>query len=189
MLYLVSVWAGSGGWEWAGFRRQQTAAEGNLIVIIICDAKTHLSIYIIHQFSITCNYLSFRKRKNPLPSLAWTWWTPTPPRPPSPPAYRLQLQQALINLNHCPTMNTFSLTAAGSGKVPTKKTSFSACSTWTPFHWTQHLLSRSPPVPSFPRCTSQPSGAMQAVSEWNFRLQEHLWHYPCFKTIAQFITS
>ena len=84
---------------------------------------------------------------------------PTPPRPPSPPAYRLQLQQALINLNHCTTMNTFSLTAAGSGKVPTKKTSFSACSTWTPFHWTHHLLSRSPPVPSFPRCTSQPSGA------------------------------
>ena len=134
------------------------------------------------------------KRKNLTPPrapspLAWTWWTPTPPRPPSPPAYRLQLQQALININHCPTINTFSFTAAGSGKVPTKKTSFSACSTWTPFHWSQHLLSRSPPVPSFPRCTSQPSGAMQAVSEWNLRLQEHLWHYPCFKTIAQFITS
>ena len=58
---------------------QETAAEGNLIVIIICDAKTHLSIYIIHQFSITCNYLSFRKReeKNEEKTL-------TPPRAPSP---------------------------------------------------------------------------------------------------------
>jgi hypothetical protein len=65
-LCMIRVWGVGLGWG------QETAAEGNLIVIIICDAKTHLSIYIIHQFSITCNYLSFRrkekekkKRKNP----------------------------------------------------------------------------------------------------------------------------
>ena len=48
---------------------QEIAAEGNLIVIIICDAKTHLSIYIIHLASLVTICLSEKKkikrRKNP----------------------------------------------------------------------------------------------------------------------------